>query len=1258
MVQKKRTSYLILILFLLNIILIFGNTGINCKTDGVNSNNNREIEENVNLQADNPPILLWNKTWGGGDTDRGPYITYDDSGYIYQSGRTLSWGTNKQSLIIKYDLDGNIIWNKSWGGTNYYYADKVWLDSNKNVYFSTFYNTGGFIYDNVIVKMDPNGNEIWNKIWGGPDSETGNLVIDSKDNLYLGGLVTNNGWDGNIYIAKFDSDGNQLWNKTYANSTQLVWGARLYIDKYDNLYISSSVNGLGMYDNFLVKFDSDGNHIWNLTWGGDKEEYGGFINFDNNDNILMSGEHAFSGDFDGYLVKFDSDGKELWNVTWGEAINWESYRMTEIDGENNILITGHCYNSITDSNRIILRKYDTNGNEIWTTYFDGPKNDYGHSLLLIDGIYIFLSGYTESYSAGKEDALLLKYIIPIDWKTPIKSYITDIKEEIEYGINLSIFLISEMIAIWINDSLDLGLGILMDKIVKKLGIYTYSDIIDRDELLSYMKATGSAADQLEELINMFYELSLKDPKMGGYIIGVNLLASGIVKKFLTHLTYTNTNEIYQLMMNDQLIEQLFKIQSSLSYLDAVYNNFITWIDAQPDDMPSFDFTEILGILSTIKTGVIQGIVGERQSILTPDGSVFPSSAIVNLYNSFLKLHKAIEICAQSEQILDIIKISMGIASVTTSASGIGVPISTITGVIYSVAEVQSGISKTFRTGSIAGELSTTILSLYELKNLLSNFPSLLNKAFNFVEKQYSNPTKYSEMKIQVVNINSPGVPPIFGKVGTGSLTVKNTGSISGKLTVLVTIRAPDNTPIHRYYLSKELNPNEQHTFNTYYFGRESDYFGLKPYTLEFRFYMNGSYLGARIDTFYVGLTNTINQANNIIKETYNVLIDTNEKITKIIETAKDDVFTWITGGEVDSDVDLRLWNENYTTLLVGMNYTTKKFINLIGANYSGNASNPEYIIIPNPNGTNYTIEIVGVNLPHQENTTIMYMNIGKRDGILGIPNQLNSSNFFFSGKNGNITNYIPVMECGFQKNLTNLVINSTNLIYLGNKLIYNSGNINFNLTNGEIRLFLLNYSYNSSIIKGNYTGFIEIWNITSLIGAIPITVEMCNESELMDLNFPELPVINTSSPSYIISDEYKDVNIDVLITDDKTIDFAFLFYSLDLGNTWIKTKMTNLGGDLYSSTIPGQSKNTVVYYQIYAFDNNSLMRIDDNNGLFYRILFQEKSANTTDDDDDDDDDSSYEETSSNAIPYGNYYILSLSVMILFLILSFKKRQNK
>ena len=113
----------------------------------------------------------WSKSYGGSGDDSRPSIQLtSDGGYIL-GGNTSEVGMNDTDILaIKLDSCGNIDWQKTYS-------------KNENNVFASIHETmdGGYViggftgagtiygggYDAWILKLDGNGNVVWQKVYGG-----------------------------------------------------------------------------------------------------------------------------------------------------------------------------------------------------------------------------------------------------------------------------------------------------------------------------------------------------------------------------------------------------------------------------------------------------------------------------------------------------------------------------------------------------------------------------------------------------------------------------------------------------------------------------------------------------------------------------------------------------------------------------------------------------------------------------------------------------------------------------------------------------------------------------------------------------------------------------------------------------------------------------------------------------------------------------------------------------------------------------------
>lgn len=344
-------------------------------------------------------------------------ITSDHEGAIYSIGSfsdTVDFdpGPNVLNLISKggldifvqkMDLDGNLLWAKSFGSSAMYEnALGLSLNSNGDLHITgRFKNTIDFDpgpnvvnktsngdFDVFILKLTNSGDFVWVKTIGGSDYDNAKAIItDSIGNSYVLGE----------FVGQVDLD-----------------------TGIGTEYVTS----LGFNDVFISKLDTSGNTIWTKVIGGEHFDNGYSIALSPTEDVYISGSFSDTVDFDpgigvtelsatygidnNFLLKLTTEGTFEWVIRVLNSGNGQAYinsSKIQIDDSGNIYIPGYCDSEVDvdpgvgeywveplGTRSSFIQKLNSSGGFEWVRVFEGSD--------FVSIMEIYLDEYNNIYSTG------------------------------------------------------------------------------------------------------------------------------------------------------------------------------------------------------------------------------------------------------------------------------------------------------------------------------------------------------------------------------------------------------------------------------------------------------------------------------------------------------------------------------------------------------------------------------------------------------------------------------------------------------------------------------------------------------------------------------------------------------------------------------------------------------------------------------------------------------------------------------------------
>jgi outer membrane protein assembly factor BamB len=192
---------------------------------------------------------LWERRYNApGDLDESPTaLAVDDHGYVYVAGLSIRAGTGADFIVLKYDPDGTLLWSRSYDGPAHSedWPQAIALSRAGEVYVTGWSGGVGTGRDITTLKYDTDGNLIWERRYNGPINQTdvaGSIALDRDGNVFVGGSVAvDSSDDGEVKvyltecaILKYSPAGDLLWERQYQRP-----------ERWSDAVIALDVDGLG-----------------------------------------------------------------------------------------------------------------------------------------------------------------------------------------------------------------------------------------------------------------------------------------------------------------------------------------------------------------------------------------------------------------------------------------------------------------------------------------------------------------------------------------------------------------------------------------------------------------------------------------------------------------------------------------------------------------------------------------------------------------------------------------------------------------------------------------------------------------------------------------------------------------------------------------------------------------------------------------------------------------------------------------------------
>jgi len=378
------------------------------------------------LQAQEDGFTInWEQNFGGGLYEEfTSAIATNDGGFICV-GRTESYGTGEYGKpdiwVVKTNSEGEILWDKTFGEADSLDRAYKIIESGDGNYLIAGERVQDIVYGNgwnaAILKIDPQGNEIWYKLYGGEETDMFRNINPTMDGGFIACGVTRSYGAQFIdaWLLKIDADGNEEWNQKYGGEGYEVF--KNVYETSDGGFIAcgftNSDFGSGSYDYYVVKTNDVGEQEWMQTYGNEHSNKA-YCMAPASENSYIIGGGWMSGSNDG--DRFDlnvleinqEDGGIIWQQTYPDTTNNEPFAVYPSTDNGWIFAGKSGFAKEVYQTDARITKINQNHEIVADTAFGYQASETLENIIHIDYNNYLVMGSTMSIGAGSGDAWLLK----------------------------------------------------------------------------------------------------------------------------------------------------------------------------------------------------------------------------------------------------------------------------------------------------------------------------------------------------------------------------------------------------------------------------------------------------------------------------------------------------------------------------------------------------------------------------------------------------------------------------------------------------------------------------------------------------------------------------------------------------------------------------------------------------------------------------------------------------------------------------------
>ena len=340
----------------------------------------------------------------GGNQEANSIVSVSDGLLICGTSRA---GTTKRAFVLKVDFGGNQLWKQEYDAGSEGYSIKL-LNDNSLVIAGSFL-TSTQNKNLWISKLTQDGKMLWQKNYGGDLSDTGRDIIqlDNDDFMLIGTTSSYGAGSADMFVVKTDADGNEIWNRTFGGSGLDGGSELIQTTGFEVALLGFTESfGAGNRDIYLQTMSINSDSLASFTIGGNGYEESQAFDRTADGGFILSNHSATLDPLHSVLAtKLNSNYQADWELEFGTTTAHEGGEGVLADSEGNYVFIGRT-NSFGNDEQVYFIKTNTAGDILEEIDFGAPGDQRGNDIVENGSSYYVVGTSTIS---GNSNTFLLKH---------------------------------------------------------------------------------------------------------------------------------------------------------------------------------------------------------------------------------------------------------------------------------------------------------------------------------------------------------------------------------------------------------------------------------------------------------------------------------------------------------------------------------------------------------------------------------------------------------------------------------------------------------------------------------------------------------------------------------------------------------------------------------------------------------------------------------------------------------------------------------